>query len=126
MLRHDEIDRFRLGQRWNLYQSDNTRVTLPAQEYQFTEIFVQGDQNALLLHRTPQNEFVAGIGKNVATPKYIVRVFAQRPNSPTPHAAVQEQLQAAAGTGSGKTVSEPTVARAYSKQAKISSRSSQG
>jgi hypothetical protein len=39
---------------------------------------------------------------------------------------MQEQLQAAAGTGSGKTVSEPTVARAYSKQAKISSLSSQG
>ena len=97
MLRHDEIDRFRLS-----------------------------DQNTLLLHSTPQNEFVAGIGKNVATPKYVVPFFAQRLSCPTPHAAVQEQLQAAAGTGSGKTVSEPTVARAYSKQAKISSRSSQG
>ena len=99
-------------------------MKLPSQKNQLAKIFVQGHQDSLFLERLQQNRLITWIGKNISRPENIVPQGTQRLDSTTPNTRIQQQLQAA--TGAGKTVSDPTVARAYSKQAKISSRCSQG
>lgn len=61
LLGNNCLNRLGLHKRRDLNKADNTSVTLPTKKNQLAKVFVQRDQNPLLLHGPPQDALVAGV-----------------------------------------------------------------
>ena len=115
-----------IGSRGDFDKANNPFMRCAMQENEFAKIFVERDQNAIFSNCDIEDFFVAGIGCKVACPPYIMPEFSELFRRRTPNAGVEKKSHAALGIGMGNIVSLETAARAYSREAKMSSRSSHG
>ena len=120
------IHRWRLEPGGDFDKANNPFMRCAMQENEFAKIFVERDQNAIFSNCDIEDFFVAGIGCKVACPPYIMPEFSELFRRRTPNAGVEKKSHAALGIGMGNIVSLETAARAYSRQARMSSRSSHG
>lgn len=90
------------------------------------EVLVERDQHPLLRKGNREDLRVARILVPIAGPDHLMTQGAELVAGAAPDARVDQDLQEPAGVRKGSTLSWPTRRRAYTRQAWMSSRSSQG
>lgn len=93
---------------------------------ELSEVLVQGDQYTFLFERQTKDLRISRIGGPLATPHDVVATVAKVFDCATAHASIEEEFQAVLSKMAGSTRSCPTARLAKTRQARMSSRSSQG
>lgn len=111
-----------------VHQTHDAMVRCAMKYRQLSKVLVERHQDSALPVGDRQDLRVAGIRIPVAAPHHIVPGLNQRLLGAAPDTRVQQDLHDAAAvfTTNGSTRSRATIRRAYTRQASMSARSSQG
>lgn len=89
-------------------KSDHAGMWEAEHDGQFSEVFVEGDQDAFFAMGTGQDLLIAGVVGPVACPRHIVSGCSQLCNGATPDTGIQQQLHGAVSESRGSIRSCPT------------------